>query len=86
MRCGHTAGVLDVVAGDTQTNDCYLKIYGCVVKMYLYRPIYIIQYTLQFCTCLCVMYVCIMYVRMYMLCIVFVCMYVCMNMYVCMYV
>jgi len=73
MRCGHTAGVLDVVAGDTQTNDCYLKIYGCVVKMYLYRPIYIIQYTLQFC-----MYVCVMYVLL--------CMYVCICYVLCFYV
>lgn len=45
MHCGHTADVLDVVAANTQTNnDCCLKIYGCVVKIHLYIPIYIIQY------------------------------------------
>jgi len=71
MHCGLTADVLHVVAGDAQTNDCCLKIYGCVVKMHLYRPIYIIQYALQFCMSVCVcVYVLCMYVYMY------VCMFV----------
>jgi len=61
MHCGHTAGVLDVVASDTQTNDCCLKIYGCVVKMHLYGPIYIMQYAFHFCMYVC-MHACNMYV------------------------